>query len=56
MLVLQMVFKAIHAASETLEAEMGKCSSFKTSTRCPFKSVRSSGKPLVEPLEAALDL
>ena len=51
---LQVVFKAIHAASKSLEAEMGECPAFQTSTGCPFKSVKSNGKPLVEPPEAAL--
>ena len=51
---LQVVFKAIHAASKSLEAEMGECPAFKTSAGCPFKSVKSNGKPLVEPPEAAL--
>ena len=53
-LALQVVFKAIHAASKSLEAEMGECPAFKTSNGCPFKSVKSNGKPLVEPPEAAL--
>ena len=53
-LALQVVFKAIHAASKSLEAEMGECPAFKTSAGCPFKSVKSNGKPLVEPPEAAL--
>ena len=52
---LQVVFKAIHAASKSLEAEMGKCPAFQTSAGCPFKSVKNNGKPLVEPPEAALD-
>ena len=44
---LQVVFKAIHAASKSLEAEMGECPVFKISAGCPFKS-------LVEPPEVAL--
>ena len=51
---LQVVFKAIHAASKSLEAEMGKSPAFKTSAGCPLKCGKSSGKSLVEPLEAAL--
>ena len=51
---LQVVFKAIHAASKSLEAGMGECPAFKTSAGCPFKSVKSNGKPLVEPPEDAL--
>ena len=53
-LALQVVFKAIHAASKSLEGGMGECPAFKTSAGCPFKSVKRNGKPLVEPPEAAL--
>jgi len=53
-LALQVVFKAIHAASKSVEAEMGNCPAFKTSASCPFKSVKSNGRPLVEPPETAL--
>ena len=53
-LALKVVFKAIHAASKSLEAEMGKCPAFKTRSDCPFKSVKSNGKPLIVPPAATL--
>ena len=52
-LALQVVFKAIHATSKSLEAEMGKCPAFKTRAGCPL-SVKGNGELLVEPPESAL--
>ncbi|XP_015753427.1 PREDICTED: uncharacterized protein LOC107333169 [Acropora digitifera] len=48
------MFKALHSASKGLEKEQGKCPVFKTSTGCPFKSVKRDGKPLVEPADSVL--
>ena len=53
-LASQVEFKAIHAASKRLEAGIGECPTFKTRAGCPFKSVKSNGKRLVEPLKAFL--
>ena len=48
------MFKVLHSASKGLEKEHGKCPVFKTSTGCPFKSVKRDGKPLVEPADSVL--
>lgn len=46
------MLKAIHDVSEPLEQSLGDCSVFHQDDGCPFKTVRSQGVSLVDPLES----
>ena len=45
------IFKHIHEVSHSLREEMGECPVFVTDEGCPFKTVCSDGKPLIELLD-----
>ena len=45
------IFKQIHEVSLSLKEEMGECPVFVTDEGCPFKTVCSDGKPLIEVLD-----
>ena len=45
------IFKHIHEVSHSLREEMGECPVFVTDKGCPFKTVCSDGKPLIELLD-----
>ena len=45
------VFKHIHEVSHSLKDEMGECPVFVTDEGCPFKTVCSDGKPLIDKLD-----
>ena len=46
------VFKHIHEVSHSLKDEMGECPVFVTEEGCPFKTVCSDGKPLIDKLDS----
>ena len=45
------MFKHIHEVSHSLKDEMGECPVFLTDEGCPFKTVCSDGKPLIDKLD-----
>ena len=45
------IFKHIHEVSHSLREEMGECPVFGMDEGCPFKTVCSDGKPLIEVLD-----
>ena len=45
------IFRYIHEVSNGLKEEMGECPIFATVEGCPFKTVCSDGKPLVDKLD-----
>ncbi|KAJ7369775.1 heme oxygenase (decycling) 1 [Desmophyllum pertusum] len=48
------IFKHIHEVSHSLKDEMGECPVFVTDEGCPFKTVCSDGKPLINKLDGQL--
>eukprot|EP00794_Sanderia_malayensis_P008899 gene8899-9850_t len=45
------ILKVIHNVSKELKEEMGECPVFKSKAGCPFKTLCSDGKPLLEKLK-----
>ena len=45
------VFRHVHVVSRSLKDEMGECPVFLTDEGCPFKTVCSDGKPLIDELD-----
>lgn len=48
------VLKIMHNTSECLEKDLGNCPVFHKNEGCPFKSVRSEGKHLVDPVDSVV--
>lgn len=48
------MLKKMHSESQALEEKLGDCPVFHKSEGCPFKSVRSEGKHLVEPVSTVV--
>lgn len=46
------MLKKMHSTSECLEKKLGDCPVFHKDDGCPFKSVRSEGKHLVDPVDS----
>ena len=46
------MLKQMHSTSECLEKKIGDCPVFHKDDGCPFKSVRSEGKHLVDPVDS----
>ena len=47
---LVMILKLIHSVSSELKEKIGECPAFSSKQGCPFKTVCSDGKPMVEKL------
>ena len=47
---LVMILKLIHSVSSELKDKIGECPAFSSKQGCPFKTVCSDGKPMVEKL------